>query len=238
MNNLKPNDQRAKTAITLIWVVMVVEVIALISSYLQYDLIQSAVAGASVTIEEANANDARERLVAIVYLIVLTISGITFIQWFRRAYYNLHQRVDHLNHSEGWAAGAWFVPFLNLFRPFQIMKELYEETAELLATHEFKDKGQLSTSVLGVWWAAWILKSVLGQVSFRLAMNAKEIAEIQVVTIMSIAQHVLGIIAAFLVVQVIREYARVEPALMEFSYEDQINNIGTDRSDEGMHENF
>ncbi|WP_299452456.1 DUF4328 domain-containing protein [uncultured Microscilla sp.] len=238
MNNLKPNDQRAKTAITLIWVVMVVEVIALISSYLQYDLIQSAVAGASITIEEANANDARERLVAIVYLIVLTISGITFIQWFRRAYYNLHQRVDHLNHSEGWAAGAWFVPFLNLFRPFQIMKELYEETAELLATYEFKDKGQLSTSVLGVWWAAWIFKSVLGQVSLRMAMNAKEIAEIQVVTIMSIVQHVLGIIAAFLVVQVIREYAKVEPALMEFSYEDQINNIGIDRSDEDMHENF
>lgn len=232
MNGLRPNDQRAKTAIMLIWIVMCIEVISLGSSYMQYDLIQAAMSGEGFTTDEANANDTRETLVSVVYMLAMIISGITFIQWFRRAYYNLHQRVDHLNHSEGWAAGAWFVPFLNLFRPYQIMQELYEETVEFLGAYEYKDRVQLSTSILGVWWAVWVIKSVLGQVVFRMSRNVEEVSDILNVTIMSMVQHVLGIVAAFLVIRIIKEYSAVEPILMEYSYEDQINNIGGNSSDD------
>lgn len=232
MNGLRPNDQRAKTAIMLIWVVMCIEVISLGSSYMQYDLIQAAASGENISMDDANANDTRERMVGIVYMLAMIISGITFIQWFRRAYYNLHQRVNHLKHGEGWAAGAWFVPFLNWFRPYEIMKELYDETAEFLRTYEYKDKMQLSTSILGVWWAAWVIKSILGQVVFRLGLYAKDISTILSVTVMSMVQHVLGIVAAFLVIRIIKEYSAVEPLLMEYSYEDQINSIGSGSSDD------
>lgn len=238
MNGLRPNDQRAKTAIMLIWVVMCLEVISLGSSYMQYDFIQAAISGENITMDEANANDTRERLVGIIYILAMIVSGITFIQWFRRAYYNLHQRVDHLNHGEGWAAGAWFVPFLNWFRPYQIMQELYEETVEFLGTYEYKDKVQLSTSILGVWWAAWVIKSILGQVVFRMGRNAEEVSTILTVTVMSMVQHVLGIVAAFLVIRIIKEYSAVEPILMEYSYEDQINNIGSNSSDDDRYEEF
>ncbi len=69
--------------------------------------------------------------------------------WFRRAYFNLHQKVSYLSHSEGWAAGSWFVPIVNLYRPYQIMKEIYVETKELFTKRGLSEKVGYSTNYLG-----------------------------------------------------------------------------------------
>ena len=81
---------------------------------MQYDLLQTVANGGFISDEAVEANDTRESFLGIIYLIAYIISGITFIMWFRRAYFNLHQKVSWLNHSEGWAAGCWFVPIVNL----------------------------------------------------------------------------------------------------------------------------
>lgn len=148
VESLKPNGQRAKNAITLLWIVLIVDVISLISGYFQYDLIQTVADGGYISDEAATANDLREQIIGVTYMIVLLVSAVTFIQWFRRAYFNLHQRVVNLSHSEGWAAGAWFVPILNLFRPYQIMKELFVETKKLLIQKD------LAVSKI-MWLALW-----------------------------------------------------------------------------------
>ena len=141
MESLKPNEQRAKAAIILIWIVLILEITSLVSSYLQYDLLQRISSGAIVSSFTAAANFIRQQIIGYVYFIAYVISAITFIRWFRRAYFNLHLRVDHLSNSEGWAAGSWFVPIINFYLPYKIMKELYQETQNLL----FK-KGSIEVS--------------------------------------------------------------------------------------------
>ena len=132
MNQLRQNKSRAKVAIALIWVVLALDVISFISGYLQLNLILTFEDGIAVSEARIDANDDRERVVGIMYVIAYVISGIVFIRWFRRAYFNLHQRKEFLSFSEGWAAGCWFVPIVSLYRPLQIMKELYEETRNFL----------------------------------------------------------------------------------------------------------
>ncbi|RYE37497.1 MAG: DUF4328 domain-containing protein, partial [Sphingobacteriales bacterium] len=173
MEFLRPNDQRAKNAITLIWIVLALEIVALVSGYLQFNLVQKVLNGGEISMEAANSNDTREQVIGIVYLIVFIISAITFIQWFRRAYFNLHQRVPHLTHPEGWAAGSWFVPIMNLFRPFQIMKELFNETKTLLQRLQFGTGDFPSTRFLGIWWTLWIINNLIGQFVFRYSMKAE-----------------------------------------------------------------
>ena len=128
MENLKPNRQSAKNAITLIWIILVLEIVSLISGYFQYDLLQTVVNGGDISMEAADSNDSREQIIGIIYMIAYVISAVTFIQWFRRAYFNLHSLVPNLTYTEGWAAGSWFVPVIGFFRPYQIMVELYNKT--------------------------------------------------------------------------------------------------------------
>lgn len=222
MNTLKPNGQRAKNAVTLIWIMLILEIVALISGYFQYNLLQTVANGGEITIEMANANDTREQIIGILYIVAYIISIITFILWFRRAYYNLHLRVRNLSFSEGWAAGGWFVPILSLFRPYQIMRELYIETKALLIKKGITFNLNLSTSLLGSWWSFWILNNLIGQFVIRYTQRAESIDELTISTLGSMASHIIGIPLALLTIKVIANYAKVEPLLLK-NEEEPIN---------------
>ncbi|TDE41797.1 DUF4328 domain-containing protein [Flavobacterium rhamnosiphilum] len=215
MENLKPNGQRAKIAIMLLWIVLTVEIISLLSDYLQYDLLQTVANGGQISTETATDNDLRQRIIAIIYLAVFIISGITFIRWFRRAYYNLHLKAESLSFTEGWAAGCWFVPIICLYRPNQIMKELYQETQSLLSKKNENYAQNLTTHSIGWWWALWIISSLLGQFIFRYSLKAETIDELTVTTVASIIASIIGIPLAIITVKVIKDYSEIEPLLYE-----------------------
>jgi hypothetical protein len=221
MEELKPNGQRAKNAILLIWIVFALEIISLISGYLQYNLLQIVANGGAISMETATANDAREQIIGIIYLIAYIVSAVIFIQWFRRAYFNLHLKVNNLAHSEGWAAGSWFVPIVCLYRPYQIMKELYIETTDLLTRKGMSGKENITTSFLGWWWTLWIISGILGQFLFRYSMNAKSIDELTISTVASMINNIIGIPMALFTIKIIKDYSTIEPLLVELKSEDE-----------------
>ncbi len=234
MNKLRNNDQRARTAITLIWIVTAIDLIALASSYFQYNMLESISAGGQITMEEANANDSREQFIGIFYIIAYIISGITFIMWFRRAYFNLHQRVTKLNFSEGWAAGSWFVPFVNLGRPARIMQELYTETTKFLNKFSQNKRQFNFSNYIGWWWALWLISGIFGQIIFRYSRNADSINDFTNITILSMISSLLAIPLALLTVNVIKNYNNMEQSLIKIDPEDesQFTDAGT-KTNEG-----
>ena len=218
MENLRPNEQRAKNAILFIWIVLALGIVNLISSYMQYDLLQTVANGGFISDEVAEANDTRESMLGIIHLIAYVISGITFIMWFRRAYFNLHQKVNYLAHSEGWAAGSWFVPIVSLYRPYQIMKEIYVETKEIFTKKGLSEKVDYSTSYLGWWWTLWIISAFVGQFVFRFALkSADSIDNLITTTVSQMILRALGVPLALITVKVIKDYSKVEPLLAEIN---------------------
>lgn len=210
---LKPNAKRARVATILILIIFALEFISLTSSYLQFNLLQNAANGMLVTTEEAVANDTREQIIGLIYIAFYIVSGVTFILWFRRAYNNLHQVVDHLSFSEGWAAGSWFVPVISWFRPYQIMKELYTETKDYLSKKIDESSGLSSTIILGWWWALWIVNSILGQVIFRISTRVETIEEIQNLTVANMVNNLIGVPLALVTLKIIKDYSKAEIAL-------------------------
>ena len=210
MQDLKPNEQRSQNAILLIWIALAINCISLISSYFQYDLLQTAANGGEISIEYATSNDNREQAIGIIQIIVLVVSAITFIQWFRRAYFNLHLRVNHLSHSEGLAAGCWFVPIVNFFRPYQIMKELFQATHLFLKRNEVHTREHFSITTLSLWWTFWIIDRLFGQFVFKYSMKAETLEELTTSTIAQIVGNGIGIVLAIVTVKVIKEYSDLE----------------------------
>ncbi|MDD5149340.1 MAG: DUF4328 domain-containing protein [Flavobacterium sp.] len=213
MQDLKPNEQRSQNAILLIWIALAMNCISLISSYFQYDLLQTAANGGKISAEDITSNDNREQAIGIIQIIVFAVSAITFIQWFRRAYFNLHLRVNHLSHSEGWAAGCWFVPIINLFRPYQIMKELFQETHLFLKRNDIFTNEHFSTSSLSLWWTFWIIDRFFGQFVFKYSMKAETIDELTTSTIAEMVSNGIGIVLAIITVNIITEYSKLEPLM-------------------------
>ncbi len=223
MKMLSPNDQRAKTAILLIWIVLGMDIISLVSDFFEYQLLQSATTG-NITMAEANANDARQDIIGILHLVVYIISAVTFIMWFRRAYNNLHKKLSYLNYSEGWAAGSWFVPVLNLFRPYQIMKELYVETDKLLKKRLEFYASQFNYSAIGIWWALWIISGILGQFVIRWSTQAETVDDFIIGSIAALISDVIAIPLAFITVKVIKNYSALETELYNLKEEEAVDN--------------
>lgn len=113
--------------------------------------------GLVVTFEEAAASDATVSTAGLLYLTSLIAAAVLYLRWIHRAVANLEwvrsgSPTDPLRFSPGWAVGWYFVPIMNLFRPFQVMGELYRESN---AAHR-------TSPLIAVWWALWLIAVVTG----------------------------------------------------------------------------
>jgi len=209
---MRDNSQRAKVAINVLWIIFGLEILSVFSSYLQYNLLTKLFNDEYVSDQAIQFNDTREMVTGVVYAIVYIISAITFIRWFRRAYYNLHQKVAVLDFEESWAAASWFVPFMNLIRPYRIMNELYQETNLLLKRH-LNSYQRVSTVFVGIWWASWILTNILNNIIVRTSLDATTIDELIDMTTMSGFSTLIGLPVCLLAVKVVKDYAQMEEKL-------------------------
>lgn len=117
---LRPNQSRAKNAVLFLKIMLAIEIVSLISDYLQYDLLNNT----DITEELAAANDSRQQIIGLLYLGVFIPTAATFIMWFRRAYHNLGQLEENVAYLQNDTGVAWFIPILNLYKPYRIMKDL------------------------------------------------------------------------------------------------------------------
>lgn len=197
---------RAQVAVVLLAISMAVDLIAIVSSFFQASLLSNAAAGLGITIADATANDSREQLIAIIQLLVLVATAVCFLMWIHRAHKNLPALgAGNLEYSPGWAVGGFFVPFLNIVRPFQVMREIWKASdpeVELSIPHSWQ---YVATSpLIGFWWAAWLISNLLGQLVFRLSGENNSIDDLLALTYLAIASDVVGIIAAVFAILLVR----------------------------------
>jgi hypothetical protein len=89
----------------------------------------------------------------------LLAAGIVFLIWFHRACANAWALgAFPMSITPGWAVGGFFVPFLNLVRPFQAMREVWHGSR--------REQGQ-GTPLIGLWWGTWLASGVLGWVGAK-----------------------------------------------------------------------
>ncbi|GAB4513932.1 MAG: hypothetical protein Tsb004_21540 [Allomuricauda sp.] len=210
---IRPNTNRALWAQYLIWAILGFSLFSLLSSYLQYDLLLKVQEGFYVSEHELTNNDLREGVVGIITIVLYVTSVILFIRWFRRAYYNLNSR-GNTTYDEGWAAGSWFVPIINLFRPYQIMKEIDDENCRLIEKHSQKPISK-SSILIGFWWAAWIIGGILGRYIFKSGLNAETLEELMASTQADMLGIVFDVPLSLLAIFTIREISKKEDLLFQ-----------------------
>ena len=213
INAIRPNKKRAEIAQLFIWAVMVIQIVSTASSYFQLQLLNAINTNEGVTDVMIAANDDREQFVAITYLVFLLISGITFIQWFRRAYYNLSIRT-RCDYGEGWASGSWFVPIMSLVRPYRIMVELSTKTTNLINQ---KNNGTipLNSNLIGIWWTLWIIIIYGGKYIGRFTAKAESVPQLIYSTKIDMIIALSFIPLAIITVFMIQSYAKKEEILNE-----------------------
>ena len=142
------------------------------------------------------------------------MTAIFFLLWTYRSYRHLSALSDrNLRFSPGWAVGWFFAPIMNLFRPYQVMKEMWKESdPDADPSRPEEGKGRTGSPLLKGWWGLWLLNNLLAGVSAFVPMDPGESARFMFLS--SIA-GILLCLAAFLLVRAIDRRLAKKRALLE-----------------------
>jgi hypothetical protein len=171
---------------------------------LEMSLLQRIIDGSQVTLAEATASDNRVAASARVWLVLLVATVVLWLIWQHRAHANLKAvGVTGLENSPGWAVGWWLIPFANLWKPFQVNRELWKASGG-----DYDWRSLPTWPVLGWWWASWILASVLGRIAAAARSAAETPSELRsadIVDLLSTAEVVVSAVLAILLVRSVIE---------------------------------
>jgi len=209
-----PLERRARWAVTALVAVIVSDVIAIGSDWLEIDLMNRVLDGENVPASDINSNDDRQVLVSAIVGAAFVAAIVFFIRWFHAAYKNLVPLGQpNLRFTPGWAIGGWFVPVLNLWRPKQIANDIWRGSEPDAPTfHAEAWKTVAVPLFLTAWWAGWIAATYLGNLAARAWFGNDSPRDLRAADLLDIASLVLDIGAAVLAIIVVRRLTERQAA--------------------------
>jgi hypothetical protein len=155
------------------------------------------------------ASDVVAAIVSLVQFLLAIITTITFFCWIYRTNKNLRALSDAwMTFTPGWSVGWFFIPIANFFKPYQVMKELWN------ASH---GKEATDPSLVGWWWALWLLSNFVGRLASRLVTSPNDASGYAASAMTDVISNgfavVVYVVELMLVTRIAAAYARniVEP---------------------------
>jgi hypothetical protein len=199
----------------LLMAALVLAVVGVVSGLLELRLISRAVVE-GITQTEAEANDARQQLVAGVQLLVWLVTAVAFLVWFYRMHKNLPALgARDLEYGHGWAIGGFFFPILNLVRPMQVMREVWHGSDPEGLARDMNRSGPrfrvgwLTPPMVGWWWFFFLASGVTGGIGGRMALQMEPtIKMMQISGWLTVASDFLEIFGAVVAILLVAQLTR------------------------------
>ena len=214
MNQLRDNTARAKQIISIFWIMLGLTIVNMGALAWRYFLLSDVQANPEdVDMNMINASDTFIMVVNVAHIIIVILSIVFFIMWFRRAYYNLHTLPWHnARYTEGWAAGSWFVPIINLWWPYQIMMDIWRGTQHALRERLGEPR---SAAIVGWWWALHLITSFYNNIATRLGWDAdQDIDSLLTSTKVDFIGEILSVPAIIVTIMLIQRTSNFERELL------------------------
>jgi hypothetical protein len=185
---------------TLLAIGIVADVLNIVVTFLEIQALDRYRSGVGSLQEATDAID-RSRPVGIVVVVIYLSTVIMWLVWQHRAQSNLHAlAVPRLTFSPGWAVGWWLIPIANLWKPFQTVRELWKAS-----TGDEKWWAVPTSSVIGWWWACWVVFNFLYNTTIRFYGSESSTVRTYIVgDRVSIAGDLVSIVAAILAISIVR----------------------------------
>ncbi len=160
--------------------------------------------GTTVTGHDAAVRLGAIRVTSRLDTIVFSASSIVWLVWVYKSYASLtHLGTRRTRHMPGWTVLVWFVPFLNLVAPYQVVRELWLRSAGLNAAEPSTEE---KTPLVSGWWALFLFSNLLALLAVA-ALRWLGIRGATTTLELLVATHTLRVGAAILAILIVRRIA-------------------------------
>ena len=189
--------QRAVWVMAIFAVGLLMRLVMLACDYWQYQLMGPVLRNEAVTYEQLETGDNLLTLLSAAWLVWYPATVIAFLMWKHRAHRNLPSLgAGGLHFSPRGAVGWYFVPFLNLFKPYQVMREIYNASEPGDASEDRIDwHYRYAPAVVKTWWTLFLFMNLVGNAVARASFHADTPGAYQFVAAVSMVDDTLSIAA-------------------------------------------
>ena len=199
---IKPLAGLTKMLCVLFKIAIVITAIAILAGFYQYHSYKNLPANVDSN-ETTLPADGISAIVGLIQSGFGLFSIIIFFVWIYRTNKNLGiLSGEQMVFTPGWSVGWFFVPIACLFKPYQVMKEIWN------VSH----KNQSTTfSLIGWWWFLWITSEILARIALKLAVKSNGadsyIATVVVYLVSDELDLILYIVELMLVTRIWKAYS-------------------------------
>jgi hypothetical protein len=194
----EPLDGQRRAVNVVFTALVAISIVACVFDVLEIQLMDRIVAGDTITEAEATANDNRQGATGVIQFAAYVAGAIVFIRWLRAAYRNTDVVAPgKRRYGHGWAIGSWFVPILNLWRPKQIVNDVWWAGG-------YDRRDAEPGALLVYWWTAFLISGWAGNIAMRGLFDdqtPQDLRDSSVALAISDGIDVFGAILAILVVR-------------------------------------
>jgi hypothetical protein len=211
---LLPRARWARIALTAMLAVDLVAVLSGLSEYLLLQRMETE----DVSLEEVDASDRRQLTVALVQTGVFAVAAFCFIRWLHHAYRNLRALGSgNLRYATATAVWSWFVPILNLWRPKQVINDVWRASDPEAPADQSDGNwwGMRPPVLYAVWWTAFVALNFLYNGAFRLSARGETLEELQRASLVTVVADAVSVVAALLALEVVRRTTARQEARAE-----------------------
>jgi hypothetical protein len=123
----------------------------------------SALIGLSVlTAEPSTTRDVIEGFVDLGSFGLFVGTAIVFLRWLHLAVRQTQALDIDVGVTPRWAVACWFIPFVNLVKPYQTIRDLLRGLG---------GRSLVGAARVGLWWCVWLVANWLSRVEGKLVMR-------------------------------------------------------------------
>ena len=169
----------------------------------QRTMLDRVAAGAPLDASEAAAHDLRRRHIGNLTLAALAGTAVLWLAWLHRAYGNLALIGSKRSRfARSRALGYWFIPFLNLVRPFQVMKDLWLRSESMNDSDAYDDLP--APPLLSAWWGLSLTRGLSALALTSLGQATSTPSDLIDITDLGMLVNALGVVSALLAIGVVQ----------------------------------
>ncbi|RYD27701.1 MAG: DUF4328 domain-containing protein [Lysobacteraceae bacterium] len=143
-------------------------------------------------------------------MIAFALSVVCFARWLYNATKRAHLFSGGMTISPGWAIGSYFIPIVNLFKPFQAMREIWQASIAPNTT------GIVPVPVgMRIWWGLWLVRVGLSNANYQVIANVRNLLDIGISGALNILTFVIDVPMAVLLIVLIRRLGANHRARVE-----------------------
>jgi hypothetical protein len=150
-------------------------------------------------------------LAAIPLVLAIVACFILVGRWIYLTNANAHLLSEEMTISPAWSIGWFFVPFANLIKPYEGVKETWRASHAAGGLHE-----ETESALLPWWWGLWLLTNILSTFATRFGGSLDEAAPEGIVTL-ELVTALLNVPLCLILIRLMRRLARAQTLAVQVS---------------------